>query len=277
MKASKNYNSSPLPFMGQKRRFLTKFKTELESCDPKATYVDLFGGSGLLSHTVKQYCPDSQVIFNDYDNFSKRIEWITNTNKLIQDIRNLICDLPKDKAIPFERRQSILDRVYSEEKRYGYVDYITLSSNLLFAMNYALSYDELTRQVFYNTLRETPYNASGYLDGVQRVSMDYKELFELYRDQENVIFLVDPPYLSTDVSSYKSSHWKLSDYLDVLDVLDVEQYFYFTSNKSNVVELCEWISKKVPGANPFEHAIAISHANNPSYNSKFTDIMLVKR
>jgi D12 class N6 adenine-specific DNA methyltransferase. len=277
MKASKNYNSSPLPFMGQKRRFLTKFKIELESFNPGATYVDLFGGSGLLSHTVKQHCPDAQVIYNDYDNFSKRLEWIPKTNKLIQDIRDLISDLPKDKAIPFERRQSILDRIYSEEKHYGYVDYITLSSNLLFAMNNAISYDEFARQVFYNTLRETPYSALGYLDGVQRVSMDYRELFELYRDQSNIIFLVDPPYLSTDVSTYKSSHWKLSDYLDILDVLDVEHYFYFTSNKSNVVELCEWIAKKVPGSNPFACAVAVSHVNNPNYHSKFTDIMLVKR
>ena len=50
----KKYTQAPLPFQGQKRRFLKPFKTALESFPADAVYVDLFGGSGLLSHTVKQ-------------------------------------------------------------------------------------------------------------------------------------------------------------------------------------------------------------------------------
>lgn len=63
----KNFNTSPLPFQGQKRRFVKHFKEALNNYPEQATYVDLFGGSGLLSHTVKQKYPNATVIWNDYD------------------------------------------------------------------------------------------------------------------------------------------------------------------------------------------------------------------
>ncbi|MGN2373472.1 DNA adenine methylase [Sphingobacterium spiritivorum] len=276
MKTSKTHNASPLPFMGQKRRFIKKFKDLLLNHSPDAVYVDLFGGSGLLSHTVKQLYPKAKVIYNDYDNFNQRLQHIDQTNKLIADLREIVKDLPKEKAIPNDRRSDILDRVKLEEDTTGYVDYITLSSNLLFSMNYAHSYKELERQTFYTVLRESPYNADGYLSGVDRVCLDYKELFNIYKDQPYVVFLVDPPYLSTDSYVYKSSHWKLGDYLDVLNVLDVPHYFYFTSNKSHIIELCEWMERKVPNANPFKHCAIYSHVTNPSISSSYTDIMIVK-
>ena len=58
-----NYVQAPLPFQGQKRRFLKPFRTALEDFPDDAIYVDLFGGSGLLSHTVKQMYPDAKVIY----------------------------------------------------------------------------------------------------------------------------------------------------------------------------------------------------------------------
>src|SRR5690606_22828410 len=179
-------------------------------------------------------------------------------------------------AIPSARRKPIIDRIRHEEISVGYVDYLTISSNLLFAMNYAHDLDTLQRQTFYNVMRGTPYDATGYLDGVERICQDYKAVFAQYKDVSNVVFLVDPPYLSTDTQMYKSTHWKLGEYLDVLDVLDVPRYYYFTSNKSQIIELCEWMERKVPGANPFKHTAIYSHVTNASQTSKYTDIMIVK-
>ena len=262
--------------MGQKRRFLKKFTEILATNSPTATYVDLFGGSGLLANTVKKHYPDAKVVYNDYDNFYQRLQRIDATNRLVADLRELVADLPRDKAIPKDRRRPILDRIRHEEIATGYVDYITISSNLLFAMNYVHDLDTLGRQTFYNVVRGSAYNADGYLHGVERVRMDYKELFALYRNRPNVVFLVDPPYLSTDVVPYKSSYWKLGDYLDVLEVLQVPHYYYFTSNKSQIIELCEWMERKVPGANPFSHSVVYSHVAQPNPAAKYTDIMIVK-
>lgn len=88
------------------------------------------------------------------------------------------------------------------------------------------SFDELGKENLYNSIKQTDYVADGYLDGVEIVKADYRELFAQYKDTENVVFLVDPPYLSTDTKTYKC-YWKLADYLDVLKVLEGHAYIYF--------------------------------------------------
>jgi hypothetical protein len=87
--------------------------------------------------------------------------------------------------------------------------------------------------------------------------------------------MVDPPYLSTDVGSYKN-YWKLKDYLDVLDVLDGTNYMYFTSNKSHIIELCEWMANKPALYNPFEGSTSCTTNNQINFNASYTDIMLHK-
>ena len=89
-----------------------------------------------------------------------------------------------------------------------------------------------------------------------------------------MVFLVDPPYLSTDTATYASNgYWKLKDYLDVLQVIHDRDYFYFTSNKSQIVELCEWISTVSTTANPFAGAKRTDINTTTSYNSGYVDIM----
>lgn len=272
---TKNFTQAPLPFMGQKRRFLKQVKEVLSRCPNDATYVDLFGGSGLLSHTIKQYYPEAKVVYNDYDNYKLRLQNVDKTNKLIADIRLILTNTPKDKRIQEPQRSLILNRVLREEQTSDYVDYITLSSNLLFSMKYVQSYAQLGKETLYNCVRMNDYNAENYLEGVVIESLDYKELFAKYQDITNVVFLVDPPYLSTEVGTYKN-YWKLKDYLDVLDVLNGTNYIYFTSNKSSIIELCEWMANKPALYNPFAGSTTSTVNNQMNYNSSYTDIMLHK-
>ncbi len=271
----RNYTTAPLPFMGQKRKFLKQFKPALKGYSPTAIYVDLFGGSGLLSHTVKSIFPQATVVYNDYDNYRERLLNIDKTNALIADIRQILTNVPKDKKVPENVKKMILERVANEESKSGYVDYITLSSSILFSMKYVLNLEQLKKETLYNCVRLSNYDATGYLDGLEVVSLCYKELFTKYKDLPNVVFLVDPPYLSTDVGTYKS-YWKLKDYLDVLQVLDGTKYFYFTSNKSSIIELCEWIETKTPMSNPFKGAETATMNASVNFNASYTDIMLYK-
>lgn len=272
---SKRFTQAPLPFMGQKRRFLNQVKAVLSNCPDNAIYVDLFGGSGLLSHTIKQHYPNANVVYNDYDNYRLRLDNVSNTNRLISDIRAIVAECPKDKRILEPQRSLIIKRVQQEEQTTGYVDYITLSSNILFSMKYVQSYAELEKETLYNCIRMSDYNADNYLDGVIVESLDYKELFSKYQYQNNVVFLVDPPYLSTEVGTYKN-YWKLKDYLDVLDVLNGTNYIYFTSNKSNIIELCEWMANKPALYNPFAGSTTSTVNNQVNYSASYTDIMLHK-
>lgn len=268
----KKYNQAPLPFQGQKRRFLNEFKEALSKFPSDAVYVDLFGGSGLLSHTVKQMYPEAKVIWNDFDNFFERLKHVESTNRLLAKIRALVAGCEKDKKIPAEIRAAILREIALEE---GYVDYVTISSSILFSGKYARDYTELSKQGFYNVVKQSDYNADGYLEGVEAVRQDYQALYEKYKGQ-GAVFLFDPPYLSTDASSYSSGeYWKLADYLNILTCL-TDSYFYFTSNKSSVVELCEWMSTQSDYVNPFAGAEMRTTAQTVNFQSSYTDIMAYK-
>ena len=271
----KNYTSAPLPFMGQKRKFIKEFKRILEDYPDDVTIVDLFGGSGLLSHTAKRVKPNATVIYNDFDNYQRRIANITRTNALLERIREVTNELPADKMIPTEVKARIMELI-AEEERTGFVDCVTLSSSLLFSMKYVNSLDELSKETFYNRVRKSNYNADGYLDGLTIARKDYKELFKDYSNKSNVLFLIDPPYLSTEAGTY-TMRWKLGDYLDVLSVLQGQEFIYFTSNKSQIIELCEWIEKSKLGRNPFENTQRVEIRTNMNYNSGYIDMMFYKR
>ena len=68
----------------------------------------------------------------------------------------------------------------------------------------------------------------------------------------------------------------MSDYLEVLKLLVGTRYIYFTSNKSQLIELCEWIKENASIGNPFEGVEIRKQQNKLNYQSTFTDIMLVK-
>ena len=139
------YVQASLPFQGQKRRFLKDFKNALNNYPSDATYVDLFGGSGFLSYLVKQVYQNANVVYNDFDNYRQRIANINKTNQLIADLRVILKDSPTDKRIVGDFRDKVLERVELEDKN-GYVDYITLSSSILFSMKYVQSFEALKKR-----------------------------------------------------------------------------------------------------------------------------------
>ena len=201
---SKLYLSAPLPFVGQKRMFAKEFIKILEQFPDGTTFVDLFGGSGLLSHITKHFKPHSHVVYNDFDNYRKRLAHIPQTNHLLAELRLMVGDaVPRHRPIKGELRERIFERISQEEREVGFVDFITLSSSLMFSMKYRLSVPEMRKQVLYNNIRKADYpTCENYLHGLDIVSCDYKELFNQYKDTPDVVFLVDPPYLSTDVGTY---------------------------------------------------------------------------
>lgn len=273
----KQFSQAPLPFQGQKRRFLPEFKIALKQFRDAPIFIDLFGGSGLLAHTVKQMYPHAQVVYNDFDNYHQRLANIERTNTLLAEFRIILQNEPADKVVSKDAKERILKAIEKEEKATGYVDYITISSSLLFSMKYAMSFAEMKKQTMYNCIRKSDYEpANDYLQGVQVVKMDYRELFDRWKHITGVVFLVDPPYLSTDVSTY-SNYWKLANYLDVLSVLKQNSYFYFTSNKSNIIELTDWIELNLGAENPFKGATKKEVNARVNHNAGYVDIMLWKR
>ena len=227
----KTYLSAPLPFVGQKRMFARKFMKVLEQYPESTVFVDLFGGSGLLSHITKRCKPEATVIYNDFDNYHKRLENIPRTNRLIADLRAMVGNsVPRHKTITGELRERIFSRILQEEHETGYVDFITLSSSLMFSMKYKLNVPEMRKEALYNNIRKAD-----------------------------------------------NMSWRMSDYLDVLNVLSGHPFVYFTSNKSSILELCEWIGKNKNIGNPFEGCTRMEFNAHINYSSSYTDMMLFKK
>ena len=129
------YNSAPCCRSWDRSAVLSgEFKKALRQFPNATVFVDLFGGSGLLSHVAKQERPDARVVYNDFDDFHLRLQNIPRTNALLGRHPEFLWGNFKKQRLSEALRKQILDRVAEEEKT-GFVDYITLSGSLLFSEN----------------------------------------------------------------------------------------------------------------------------------------------
>lgn len=271
-----NYNQAPLPFQGQKRKFVKLFAEKIETLPDDTVFVDLFGGSGLLSRAAKDTKPMCQVIYNDYDDYHLRIANIANTNKLIAEIRSITGSMPRFQRLSSDIKEKILTVIAKHEQDVGYVDYITISSSIMFSSKYVLSLNGLRKESFYNSVKKQDYDrASDYLDGLEICKCDYMRLFDEFKNNEKAFFICDPPYLNTDVTTYKMN-WTLRDYLRVLNCLRASQFAFFTSEKSSLIELLEWLEDKFSYNNPLKKANEYRIRTTVNGTAGYEDIMLLK-
>ena len=264
---------SPLPFQGQKRFFIKEFKSVLEITKGVKIVVDLFGGSGLLSRIAKDTLTGAKVVYNDFDNYRQRLENIKTTNKILKDIGLILKDYKENERIRPEDKNKILDVFKKYEENKSFVDYITLSSSVLFSSNYATTFEEMEKQTMWNRLTNQYQEAKEYLKGLDVVSCDYKKLFDKYKNEDGVLFIFDPPYLTTDIKSYKNvNYWTLVDYLNILLLTKSNNFIFFTSNKGSLIELTKWMNDN------FNAGILkgnfVERKNTPSKNTSYTDYMI---
>lgn len=272
----RNYKCAPLPFMGQKRYFLRDFTQVLETVSGEIdTVVDLFGGSGLLSHTAKRVLPDCRVVYNDFDRYDRRLAAIGQTNEILRAIKDRLTGVEPNQRLTEQQRADVLAIVETYEQRDGYTDIMTIGRNVLFSGKWVTSIDDLRKHTMYNRVRPGAYDCEGYLEGLEVVHMDYRDLFERERGNSRTLFVLDPPYLTTECGMYEN-YWKLTDYLNVLSLLKGTKYVYFTSDKSQIVELCQWLAGEYREAAPMWGATVRMRTNTLNYQAKFNDMMITR-
>lgn len=122
-----------------------------------ANFIDMFGGSGLLSRCIKDIFKDWNIIFNDFDNYQRRLELIPITNKILQNIKEIVADNFVKNPIIHENafNEPIIDKIKQILQQYdeNMLDCIILSSNLLFCNNFCHNKKELLdKKIFYNRI-----------------------------------------------------------------------------------------------------------------------------
>lgn len=94
-------------------------------------------------------------------------------------------------------------------------------------------------------MRLTDYDETTALNfhlGLDVISQTYTEVIASFNKQSRVIYIIDPPYPSTDISTYgKTSPLSFKEHLDVASLMHTHNAIYFTSNKGNLVEFHDWL------------------------------------
>ena len=247
--------SPPLPFQGNKSIGRVKFLEIVKRIKDgnKKTFVDLFGGSLYLSYLIHQVFPEAKVICNDYDNYKQRLDNIAKTQTLLNKMKEVVTE-KRYKKIGDENKAKIDEIIRAEE---GFVDFITLSSNLLYSSFTLYDKEKFLAHEYYNILAKTEYNpdVADYLEGLELVKEDWKTLFDKYKDKENVIFIADPPYLYTDRQGYmyhNKQNWGVRENLQVLDVMKTPAYIYYCSGKPGTRDFVSYLHDVVKVIPDFE-------------------------
>lgn len=250
------YFKPPLTFIGNKRNMLKYFISLLHKIDFKykgndLTFLDCFGGSGLLSNTIKYEIPRSRVIWNDYDDYKKRIDNAKITQEIQREIHEIMKDYPalkKGIKIDLEcvkikeiEKQKIISLLESYEAKGMFIDYHTISSRLVFNGKVIHDLESLKKATFYKTWlgSNMEVKTDGYLENVERVQMDFREMIEKYRVDSNCILILDPPYLQTYTECYDKSVYRLKDFLELVRMVK-KPYVLFSSEKSEILQFLEF-------------------------------------
>ena len=144
--------------MGQKRYFLRDFADVLERVEGEIdTVVDLFGGSGLLSHTAKRVLPGCRVIYNDFDRYDRRLAAVEDTNAILATIKERLTGLEPNERLSEALRSEVLAIVEGAQNRLGWVDILTIGRSVLFSGKWVTSLEELRKHTMYNRVRPGGY------------------------------------------------------------------------------------------------------------------------
>lgn len=255
-----------LPFRGNKKVWFNKFKEIITNLTyDNLTVVDVFGGSGLLSYWVKQLKPNYQVIYNDFDDYMLRLEHINETEIIRKRLREIIDNNKteednKGRALNKTCCDLIREELIKIKSDYpDFVDYLTISSWLCFSARKAGGLDAIIKDVnYYNRTPKSELKRYNYLNNVEVIHKDASnpEEFINYinsiKQNENVIYILDPPYLYTETSGY--ANYK-KEYFDLKANINLFYWFihkipclFFTSTKSGLIESYN-ITNKLYGFN----------------------------
>ena len=275
-----NYTRAPLPFVGQKRRFLNHFKTLLKQHIPNDgegwTIVDAFGGSGLLAHTAKQVLPKARVIYNDFDGYAERLQNINDTNKLRTIIADLLAHYPRNQKLPETLKKAVQAALNSFG---GYIDLDCVASWILFSGQQTIDlHDLIHNHTYYNGVRLSDYpSADGYLDGVEVVSKSYHELLPEFQDNSKALLVLDPPYVSTAQGAYrKAGYFGMVEFLRLMRLVR-PPFVFFSSTRSELLDYLDLIvNEKAEGWQNLQDYQKISVHITMNKTAHYEDNMIYK-
>lgn len=207
----------PLPFVGHKGHWGSELTEIARNLPPETIVFDVFGGSGICAHYIKAARPDLTVVWNDFDNYRRRLDNIQKTENLRQFfLQKFGLPVAKNTFIPpldEHSRQLVFDTLNAAR---FFVDMHTISRWFYL---YSAKTNKLVSSSgkLYNRVPVKPYNlerCASWLRDCVRVDVEFLGLdtpFELsagcvrprdFIQSQNALFIFDPPYLGTGCNDY---------------------------------------------------------------------------
>ena len=241
----------PLPFKGQKRYAVKHLYALFKdiTLNKEIIIIDLFGGSGLLANFFKQMYPENRVIWNDYDDYNSRLKMIDITENIRCELWNIL-ELEFGKKLTIREKKDI--KIYLENKKEK-LDYKSIYS--WFSFN-------LREDLYWNKLPKFPINnIEGYLKDVERISEDFENTLFKFKNNDNILWICDPPYLQTYQNSYKSSFEEKQALILLENLKKQNNVLLFSSTNTSWINLIEK-QKFITQYNKLKFQSALKQMNN---------------
>ena len=223
---SKKSEKIPLGCMGNKKYELKSLLPIIESnIDDKTIFIEPFCGSCIVSYSVFKKHNNIEFHVNDID--EKRIKFYTDMRS--EEEINKLYEL--EKKIEKEGEDTYYDIIKGNDE---YITYII--SRRISAFRYGLF--PTTKKLI---ISKIPDKWNSFFKQSKITCLDYKEILEKYKYNENAFIYLDPPYLDSYNSGYGKYHGKSYDenlniidntimYIDFLELLKYKCKVLFSIN-----------------------------------------------
>jgi hypothetical protein len=238
----------PLPFWGNKKKMSKLFQQViLDNFDETNVYIDLFGGAGVLSKSIKTVYPTATVIYNDFDGYRNMCQHVDVLNVGLAIVKNTLVEFDQVRyyKINQECRQMLITQL-SEWADLDNADlYYSLIISKLSFRNTSINIKDkqqfikaLNTHILYNNLCKVIYdvdNCMNYHKDLIIKNLDFRLLINEFKDNQKAVFIADPPYTESTDSNYKNS-FKLIDSLILYKDLKELNSIIFCNETTKIID-----------------------------------------
>lgn len=228
---------SGLPFRGSKKNCRQLLYNILQTLPDDEInnyiFVDVFGGSGILSVFIHERFPNAYIVYNDFDHYIDRLQHIPQTNSILARLRPLMVDVVGN--------HDEIIKCYNEA-----YDKITVATCITYNGRDGVNH----KHKLYNRVPKNNYKTDTIkkYDGLVIEHLDYLECINKYDDiakgdNKTVILIMDPPFMNTSQIYYKMEFFNINDYFEVIHLLYTHKYIYFEDVRNDVIRLSKTLKK----------------------------------
>ena len=199
------YKRAPLPFRGNKTKWikdLIKYFVRNHDKFEDFVFIDVFGGSGIVSSQLAKLYPNNKVIYNDFDYYTKLLTKpnIDRLNELRTKIYNIIQNyeyLAKINDNDSNKIRYLIKRYYPNYENNNKLKNIFAAWLMFNATDFKLN------SPFYNRLPKNNYSyvdINDYLpDNVVIEHLEYKDLINKYKTNFKQIIINSRPSIPWNI------------------------------------------------------------------------------